>query len=163
MDASEVGPDEGVMIAFLPGYAEWADVDLPHMTLVYAGSKSDLGPNSFSDLAKDASTIAMFAQPFNLRTTGIETFGPPEDRVDVLRLRPIPELLAARRFVERWNKSEHDFAPHVTIGPHKERPSPLADRGEDVPENYTPRIVSFNRLYVGWGAEHLIFRLGRGY
>lgn len=138
----------GVMIALLPMTAEWCKIDLPHMTLVYAGTTEDLKAGAFNELAKDASMISMLTTPFSLRVRGVEVFG-TDDKVDVLTLEPSSELLAMRRVVERWNASEHDFSPHVTIGP----------QGSFVDQ--PPFAITFDRILVSWGEQNLTFWLKR--
>lgn len=150
MDAADASPDDGVMIALLPMTDDWCKIDLPHMTLVYAGLKSDLQPNAFNELAKDAASIAMLSRNITLRVTGVEVFGDVE-KVDVLRLQPTSELLAMRRMVEDWNASKHDFNPHCTIGP----------QGTYLPD--VPRYIAFNRVYVGYGNENLTFLMKNQY
>jgi 2'-5' RNA ligase len=148
MDVSDAPASEGVMVAFLPTTSEWCNLELPHMTLVYAGTKDKLRPSDFNSLAKDAASIAMLFRPFVLRVTGVEIFG-DEEKVKVLRFQPTSELLAMRRFVESWNKSEHSFKPHVTIGPVN---SFLNEWGP-------PGVVGFNQIMVGWGDESIVFKL----
>lgn len=150
MDASDVAVDDGVMIAFLPTTDDWSELELPHMTLVYAGSKQDLTPSDFNALAKDAAALAMLCRPFVLKVMGIEIFGDPDEQVQVLKFRPTPELLAMRKYVEHWNKSQHPFNPHATIGPVG------FPRRENL---YPPIAVGFNRIVVAWGNEHLVFSL----
>lgn len=149
MDTYEDGASEGVMIALLPTNSEWCHIELPHMTLVYAGKKKDLGPVDFSELAKDAAMLASISSPIGLRVLQREVFGEDDEKVDVFRLQPTPELWAMRRAVEDWNKSEFPFNPHVTIGPV----------GSFV--EFPPRYLSFDRVAVGWGGEYLTFWLKR--
>ncbi len=137
---------ESVMIALLPVTNDWCHIDLPHMTLVYAGTTEDLKPTVFNELAKDAASIAMLANRPVLKVLGTDVFG-DEEKVDVLRLQPTPELLAMRRTVENWNASEHPFNPHVTIGP----------TGSFV--EVIPTYLAFNRIMVQWGEENLTFWL----
>lgn len=147
-------PDEhtdDVMIAFLPSNSEWCTLDLPHMTLVFAGSKAALSPADFSALVKDAAGLAQLTTPFSLFAFGVALFG-DTDPVKVLRLRATPELMAARRYVEKWDKSEHPFNPHVTIGP--------ADTFVD---GMIPRVVRFDKLVVAWGEEVIAFGLSSSY
>lgn len=134
-----------VMIALLPITSDWCHIELPHMTLVNVGEVEDLKLSVFNELAKDASMLAALSNPITLKVTGRDTFG-DDDKVDVLRLQPSPELLAMRRAVEQWNASEYSFKPHVTIGP----------TGTYVE---MPMYVAFNRIMVGWGKESLIFSL----
>ena len=144
---------ESAMIALLPMTTDWCKIDLPHMTLVYAGETKDLNPGEFNELAKDAASIAMLSNPITLQVLGKETFGnwseKPEDMVDVFRLRPSSELLGMRNLVENWNESEHPFNPHVTIGPV----------GSAV--EMAPVYLAFDRIMVGWGTEYLTFWLKR--
>lgn len=137
---------DSVMIALLPITSDWCHIELPHMTLVYVGEVKDLKPSVFNELAKDASMLASLVNPITLRVSGRDIFG-DEDKVDVIRFQPSPELAAMRRAVEQWNASEHPFRPHATIGP--------------TIGNYVelPSHVAFNRIMVGWGKESLIFSL----
>lgn len=137
---------ERAMIAFLPSEFEWSEVDNPHMTLVYAGETKNMPKTAFNELAKDAAMLAMFVRPFGLIVKAKERFGEHQD-VDVFTLRPTPALWAMRRTVEKWNKSEHEFNPHVTIGP----------AGTNV--EYPPRAIWFDRISVSWGEDQLVFWL----
>lgn len=135
------------MIALLPITSDWCKIECPHLTLVYAGEIKDLEPTTFNELAKDAAMVAMMSNPITLRVMSVEPFGySDEQKVDALRFRPTPELMAMRRAVERWNKSEFDFNPHSTIGP-------LGSYGDN------PRYVAFDRVMVGWGKEQLVFSM----
>lgn len=139
---------DSVMIALLPITNDWCQIECPHMTLVYAGETKDLQEGAFNELAKDACSLAMLSNYLYLRVMGIEVFG-DEEKVDVLRILPSPELLAMRRAVESWNASAHPFRPHATIGP----------AGSFVGE--LPRHLVFDRIMVGWGDEQLTFWLKR--
>ncbi len=134
------------MLALLPTSSDWSTLKLPHLTLVYAGLKSDLKPTDFNELAKDAAMLASLSFSIGLKVMQRETFGEARD-VDVFVLQPSTELWAMRRAVEHWNKSQFDFKPHVTIGP----------TGTFVEE--VPRYIRFDRIFVGWGDENLTFRL----
>lgn len=134
-----------VMIALLPITSDWCRIEVPHLTLVYCGEVNDLKPTVFNELAKDASMISMLSNPITLKVLGIEIFG-EEEKVDVLRLQPSPELWSMRRAVERWNASKYSFAPHVTIGP----------TGSFIEK---PSYLAFNRIMVGWGDDRLVFSL----
>lgn len=144
---------DGVMIALLPINSDWCKIECPHMTLVYAGKIGDQKADAFNALAKDASMLASLSRPITLRTAGAEIFGDTlakaygEDKVDVIKLQPSPELLAMRRVVESWNASEFPFNPHVTVGP----------AGSLLPE--MPTHIAFNKIMVGWGPEQLVFSL----
>lgn len=139
---------ESVMIVLLPTTIDWCKIELPHMTLVYAGEKKDLPQSAFNELAKDASTIAMLSGPLLLKVTGVSVFG-DEDKVNVLNLALSSELLAMRRIVDSWNASEFPFNPHATIGPVNE-----------FVEN-VPMVLRFDRIMVGWGKDQLTFWLKR--
>ncbi len=140
---------DSIMIALLPLQTDWSTLECPHLTLVYSGKIEDHKPGEFNELAKDAGSLAMMNNRFSLEVLGVEKFGDEEEPVDVLTLRPTPEIMAMRRFVEHWNKSEHKtFRPHATIGPH---PSMIGE---------TPRRLVFDRIGVYWGEESLVFRLG---
>lgn len=136
------------MIALLPTSTEWSELELPHMTLVYAGETKDLKPSAFNEMAKDAASIAMLSAPIWLKVTKVDVFG-EDDKVNVLRLMPSSELWAMRRTVEDWNASEYPFNPHVTVGPAK-----------SFVEN-VPRMIGFDRIMVGWGDEQITFWLRR--
>ena len=148
MDVSDASESEGVMIALLPANDDWCKIALPHLTLVYAGVKSELTPGDFSELAKDAAMLAALSRGIGLRVVAKEAFGSNGD-VDAFRLQPTTELLAMRRSVEHWNKSEHPFNPHVTIGP------------AGTPVDVVPPAIYFDRVYVGWGDDSLTFWLKR--
>lgn len=137
---------KSAMIALLPIVSNWCHIDLPHMTLVYAGEINKLSPTAFNTLAKDASSLSMISNSLMLKVLGIEIFG-DQDKVDVLRFQPSAELLAMRRFVEKWNASDFPFNPHATIGP--------TGVYSETPPNY----VAFDRIMVSWGNDNLTFYL----
>jgi 2'-5' RNA ligase len=139
---------DSAMIALLPTTTDWCRQELPHMTLVYAGTIDTLMETSFNELAKDAAMLAMLTNPLTLSVTGVEVFG-DEEKVDVLRLQATSELLAMRRAVERWNASEHSFKPHCTIGPAGAFVSDL------------PTYLTFDRILCAWGNEDLTFLMKR--
>ena len=137
------------MIALLPTETDWCKIELPHLTLVYAGEIKDLRPSDFNEMAKDASALSMISWPVSLKVSGTDVFG-DEDKVNVLRFHPSSELLAMRRAVESWNASEYPFNPHVTIGPiHVLPPEPL------------PMYLTFDRILVSWGEDNITFWLKR--
>lgn len=135
------------MIALLPITSEWCKIDLPHMTLVYAGPIADQKLSMFNEMAKDAMSIAMLCGSIQLRVKGVQVFGPDDDRVNVLALQPTSELLAMRRTVESWHASEFPFNPHCTIGPV----------GTEI--GYTPSALAFDRIMAVFGNETLTFWL----
>lgn len=146
-------PTDGVMIALLPVVTDWCRIEMPHMTLVYAGKVADIDQTKFTELAKSTADLALLCNPLYLRVTGVETFGKGDDGdpfVDVFTLLPTPELLAMRRAVEGWNASEFPFRPHCTIGPS----------GQFV-EN-RPQYIAFDRMVAAWGTDVLTFNLKRG-
>lgn len=151
-DAADASTSDGVMIAFLPTTSDWCKIDLPHMTLVYAGVKSDLTPTDFNSLAKDAATIALLTSPFALNVKSVDVYGEGAGKVNALNFTATPELLAMRRTVEKWNKSEFSFNPHATIGPVT-----------DLAPIYPPPVVGFNKIMVGWGDEQIVFNLNNKY
>jgi 2'-5' RNA ligase len=148
MDASDAAASDSVMLALLPTTSDWCNIELPHLTLVYAGLKSDLKPSDFNELAKDAAMLAMLTSPLYLKVMAKETFGPNRD-TDVFTLMPTPELWSMRRAVEKWNASQFAFNPHVTIGP----------TGTFVES--VPRAIGFDRLLVAWGDDKITFWLKR--
>lgn len=135
------------MICFLPANAPWVQQPLPHMTLVFCGNINDLQPTDFNTLGKDAISVGQMMSAFTLQVVQLDQFDEGIDAVDVLTLYPSPSLLVARRFVEKWNKSEHPFTPHVTIGPAG------SAKGE------LPTSVFFDRVAVAWGGKLLTFQL----
>lgn len=148
IDVADAPANDGVMIALLPITTDWCQQDCPHMTLVYAGLKTDLKPTDFNELAKDAASIAMLSGTIQVKTLGVAVFGDTE-KVNVLRIQSSSELWAMRRSVEHWNASEYPFNPHVTVGPI----------GTSV--DYVPGYLAFDRIMVGWGDENLTFWLKR--
>lgn len=137
---------QSVMIALLPTTTDWCKIDLPHMTLVYVGEIQDLRPIEQNEMSKMALSLALACKPLTLVVMGLDVFG-DEDKVEVLRLRPDPELLAMRSMVEHWNGSEHPFNPHVTVGP-------IGSTGTQIPDS-----ITFNRIAVGWGNSLLEYKL----
>lgn len=140
------GYNESIMFAFLPTTSDWCSLELPHMTLVYGGEIKDLPTYAFNEMAKDASYLSSLVRPFTLEVIDVEVFG-DEEKVNVLKLRSTQELLAARSFVEKWNKSQYPFNPHATIGPVGSLPAIIPSR------------LHFNRLILSWGNDNLVFQL----
>jgi 2'-5' RNA ligase len=140
---------DSVMVALLPVGSSWCKIELPHLTLVYAGEIKDLKPGDFNKIAKDAASIAVMNRPITLTVTGLDSFGYSEDqKVDVLRFQSTTELDAMRHVVESWNKSEFPFRPHATMGPVGTRM---------LVQQHIPEYVTFDRVLVGWGKETLTF------
>lgn len=137
-------PKDSVMLALLPINSDWSRIELPHMTLVYAGLIQDLPATARNELAKDAASIAMFSRTLTLRVLGVQVFG-DVDKVDVLKFQTTPELQDMRRTVEHWNASQFSFNPHATIG----------STGMSI--SNVPGWVAFNRIMLGWGKEQMVF------
>jgi 2'-5' RNA ligase len=136
-------------VVLLPMTDEWCKNDFPHMTLVYAGEISDLKQYDFNSLVKSASSLSILSNPIHLKVSGVEVFG-EEEKVDVLRLVPNPEVLAIRAFLEDWDTGDFpEFKPHATIGPIG-----------GVYENL-PILLTFDRIAVCWGEYKVIFWLRR--
>lgn len=143
---------DSVMIALLPITDDWCKLEIPHMTLVFAGKVADLNPSEFNEMAKDVAYLAQLASPIYLRAIGVETLGKGDEEnplVDAVILQPTQQLLAMRRSVERWNASEFPFKPHCTIGPVG-----------GVIEN-RPYSLAFDRIMVAWGDDNITFWLKR--
>lgn len=136
-----------VMIALLPMRAEWSRIDIPHLTLVFAGKTEDHTVSSHNELLKDAASISAVSSTLRLETNGTDIFGGNGDpEVEVLKMKHDAKLWAMRRFVERWNKSEYDFSPHITVGP----PGTIFE---------IPNFVIFNQIMVGFGDQRTTFNL----
>jgi len=140
----------GAMIALLPDQADWTDLELPHLTLVYAGPKDDLKPTDFNELAKDACMLSLLTiESIALRVVSKQQYGRGSELVEAFKLQPTHKLWAMRRTVEKWNKSEYPFDPHVTIGP----------LGTDVQD--APSYIRFTKILAAWGDQRLVFGLQR--
>ena len=138
---------QSVMIALLPTTTDWCKIDLPHMTLVYCGEMEMLMQGDHNELAKLAITLAMTCSKLTLTVLGVKQFG-DDQPVEVLLLRPDPQLIAMRHMVESWNASEHPFNPHTTVGPLG-----------SVVEEEIPDTLTFDRIAVGWGDSLLTYQL----
>jgi 2'-5' RNA ligase len=139
----------GIMIALLPTDSGWCNIDLPHLTLAYAGQTGDHKITDFNEMAKDTAMLAMLSAPIGLFVASQELFGPNQD-TNVFKLKSTPEIQAMRRAVDQWNASEFPFNPHVTIGPAGSLPA------------YVPQVIRFNRLMLAWGSEQLTFNMTYG-
>ena len=138
-----------VMVALLPTTTEWSKLSLPHLTVVYAGEKPELKPTDFNYLAKRLSDVASEHYYVELAVNGLDVFGPEGDQVEVLKLRPNPELMAIRQRVVSWDKSTFPFTPHCTIGPI----------GSFVLGTEIPQTIVFDRIALVWGEEAITFNL----
>ena len=141
---------DGVMIAYLPINGEWCRQELPHMTLVYCGTTNEFRYEDFNALVKDAISVGRITQYMSMRVINVDTFGDLEQRVDVLLLHPTPQLLIARKLVEKWDVSKHPFIPHATIGPEG-----------SAFESILPSDIYFNKLIVTYGSRTLTFDLDK--
>lgn len=163
--------EDGVMIAYLPENGAWCKQDLPHMTLVYAGTLDEFDPSDLNALGKDAITAARITGPFSLPVVSVEELGEGIDAVDTLVFYPTPQLLVARSMVMHWNKSKFtEYKPHATIGPagsaYSDKVS-YVDDGSDgseyrsydrnVKAESLPDRLYFNRIAVVHGNQKLIF------
>lgn len=139
---------DSAMIALVPTAAEWCHMDTPHLTIVYTGKIEGLPSTLQNEMAKEALNIAKAVGPQILDVLRPDIFGDDEEKVDVVRFMPSPELLLMRRAVERWNASEHkDFNPHITVGPVGSL------------EGELPTRVLFDKIGVWWGTTAYIFKL----
>lgn len=139
--------ENDVMVALLPTTTDWCKIELPHLTLVYAGTTDKLSVGTYNEMAKTVSSVAMLSGTIGLRTHGVEVFG-EEKKVDVIRLKPTAALWSMRNLLSQWDRSEHPFRPHVTVGPQGSTDMPI------------PSYLTFDRLSVHWGEEQMTFRLG---
>ena len=130
---------QSVMIAFLPVNSDWCHIDLPHMTLVYAGLIDDLPPTEYNEMGKKVLDISRGSKPFTLNVLGPDVFGDDEEPVDVLLLEETSDLKSLRAQVDHWNASDHPFSPHVTVGP-------LGSI-----EGNIPNRILFDRISLNWG------------
>jgi len=145
--------DDQVMVALLPIMSDWANIEFPHLTLVYAGRKSELSPSDMDGLAKAAFAIAMMGTPITLRTLTKDVFGEGTDdspKVDVLRFHPNLALLKMWNTVKEWNASDFDYEPHLTVGPEGTWDS-----------KSSPVMVAFDVVCFCVGNERQEFRMSR--
>lgn len=134
---------DSAMIALIPTTTYWCKIELPHMTLVYAGDITNLSQGSHNELAKAALSLAMSNSPVVLKVLGLDVFGDGDERVDVLRLEPTPQIMAMRSAVESWNASQYtDYKPHATVGP-----AGLADPMK------MPQFLEFDQIMCSWGDQ----------
>lgn len=155
------------MIAFLPSDGSWCQQDFPHMTLVWGGPVADVPDSQFNELAKDAISAARITRSFNLNVTGVQELGGGDtgnQAVDALMFFPTPQLILARKLVEKWSKDGFPtYLPHATIGPAGSAAgmSAQANVWPDVngrtPTKGLPTSLWFNRLAVCWGDKQTIF------
>ena len=145
--------EQTVIVALLPQTDDWCKIDPAHLTLVMVGETSSLKKTLFSDLAKDAASVAMLSNPIMAKVLGVEVFGDDEP-VDVLKIGSNPELLAIRNMLEDWDTSEFPFNPHVTIGPAGSWNPEW--NSQSVP---MPMYLIFDRISVMWGDQRITFWL----
>jgi 2'-5' RNA ligase len=157
---------DDLLIAFLPVDGSWCKQDFPHMTLVWGGSIADHSQDDFNAMAKDAISAARITGTFNLNVTGVEEWGETE-RVDVMTLYPTPQLLLARKIVEKWHSGEFsEYNPHATIGPAGSAAA-IVENPPSYSEGYRrqalPTRLYFNRIAACWGDKRLIFDISDMY
>ena len=143
------------MIALFPSNppmeSSYWTTELPHMTLVYAGKIADLEDDDFNLMVIDAFKVALSNEIISLETAGVETFGPEDERVDVIRLIPTDTLLKMYDSVKQWNHSNYlEFKPHVTIGVH---PTIVEE---------IPKYITFDTVAVCYGDLKKLFKLHKG-
>ena len=146
--------EDDVMVALLPIHTDWANIEFPHLTLVYAGKKKDMSPSSLDGLSKAALSIAMLGTPVTLRTLMKDVFGngtADSPKMDVLRFHPNLDLLKMRSLVQDWDASEHPFNPHLTVGPVGTWDF-----------SSSPVMVAFDVVCLAVGNERQEFRMSRG-
>jgi 2'-5' RNA ligase len=132
------------MLALVPVTSDWCHIDLPHLTLVYAGKVSDLEPEQAGDLVRDMLDLSRRFETISLDVLGADVFGDDKDgRVDVLRLQATTPLILMRGFVEHWNASKHPFNPHVTVGP-------VGSLSGNIPNR-----IRFHKLLAQWGERSI--------
>lgn len=150
MDQTETS----VIVALIPQDDSWCKIDPAHMTMVYVGETTDLKVNRFNELVKDVASIALLTNPIMAKVIGPDVMG-NDERVDVFRISPTPEILAIRRMLNEWNNGDFpDFEPHVTIGPE----------GSYSPEWSSqsiayPMYMLFDRIMLLWGKDRITFWL----
>lgn len=138
--------NDSVMVALLPTTSDWCHIDLPHLTLVYAGKVPDLTATTYNDMGKVVLELSRRFAPLTLDVMNAEVLGEEPELVDVLTLQESQQLLAMRTTVEKWNASKHSFKPHVTVGP-------VGSLSGDVPNR-----ITFDRIMLGWGNAGFICR-----
>lgn len=138
---------DDIMVALLPQTAEWSTIDLPHLTLIYAGKIDAASTTTRAQMLKAAYEISEEFGVITLETVTRETFGEEGDQVDVLTLTSPNELLQMQAKVAMFNQSKHPFNPHVTVGP----------TGSLKEKN--PTRITFDRVCVAWGSVMHIYKL----
>jgi len=145
--------NSSVMIALLPTTTDWCKIELPHLTLVYCGEIEDLSFMDHNELAKVGLDLALTCRTLSLEIMVSDVFGDDDEKdVDVFLLRPTPQLLAMRDIVKGWNRSQHPFRPHVTVGPKGSIEEWSIDK-------IIPTSLVFDRVLVAWGNEHIVYSL----
>ena len=145
--------DDKVMVALLPIFSDGMQIDYPHLTLCYAGKKSDLPSSSLDQLAKATASFAVFCRPVTLRTLTKSVFGEgtlDSPKVDVLQFHPNLDLAKMRSMVQEWDVSTFPFNPHMTLGP------------EGSWQGTPPSMVGFERVAFCVGNERQEFMMSRG-
>lgn len=142
--------EQSVMVALLPTTTNWCKIDFPHVTIIYAGEIPELNPSLRNDLAKQALSVTTSFPPLVVDVLAVDEFG-SEEMVDVLLLRPTPELNYFYNKFKMWDNGGHPtFKPHATIGP-------MGSAKDQV-----PNVLILDRICVSWGKENLVYALGTG-
>lgn len=139
------------------------------MTLVWGGPVADLPDSQFNELAKDAISAARITGSFSLSVTGVQELGGGDtgsQAVDALIFYPTPQLLMARKIVEKWDASGFStYLPHATIGPAGSAaamsvpPNVWPDVNGQTPIKGLPVSLWFNRILVAWGDKKIAFNI----
>lgn len=141
--------DDSVMVALLPSTATWCRIELPHLTMVYAGEIKDIKPTVRNEITKEAFSIAHTFGPLAAPVVRVGELGEADELVDALILEPTEELTRIRNLLKFWDRGKHPgFLPHATVGPQG------AIVGLTVPHS-----LSFNKIAVSWGKERTEFVL----
>jgi hypothetical protein len=158
-----------LMIAYLPSDGSWCKQDFPHMTLVWGGPVADKPDTQFNELAKDAISASRVTGSFSLNVTGVEELGGGDTgnaAVDALVFFPTPQLLLARKLVEKWDAAGFStYLPHATIGPAGSAvdmsvPSSVwPDVNGRTPPKGLPSSLWFNRIAICWGDKRVVFNV----
>lgn len=159
-----------LMIAYLPSDGLWCQQDLPHMTLVWGGPVGDRPDSQFNELAKDAISAARVTGSFSLGVTGVQELGGGDTgnaAVDALIFYPTPQLLLARKIVQKWDAGNFPtYLPHATIGPAGSAAAMSVpqnvwpDVNARTPVKGLPTSLWFNRILVAWGDKQIAFNIG---
>ena len=136
---------ESVMVALFPTTGYWTELELPHLTLVYAGETTNLSFTDHNELAKVALDLSLRFPPQILTVADLEVFGEPPSEVDVFSVIPSEDVLNMRDELEIWDEGKYPFNPHVTIGP----------KGSF--KGLRPKTLTFPTIAVCWGDNRTVY------